>query len=114
RAVRGIPLLLVVDRSASHLHAHGIGSGDGDGAALTIGRNSDLATHGSLAALLDGKRQSTGFDLLIRPHVGRRITSDGVVFAVEFAGPFVMDRLTGAVNTIDGHFYAVARSRISD
>jgi hypothetical protein len=78
-------LLLVIHRSAFELFALRIGAAGGDCTALTVSRHNNATACGDLAASLHIDLQSTVILLHIRTRVLIWVTTDGIVFAVEFA-----------------------------
>src|ERR1019366_9797100 len=95
-------LLLVVHRVAANLLARRICARNSHGATLAVGRHRDLAAGRDFIGGFVGYCHGMVVNLLIRARIGGATAGDGIIFAVELAGPFGMHRFSVAGSSVGG------------
>src|SRR4051794_40747751 len=96
-----IELLLVVDKRRADFLATGVGGVGGHSAGLTISGENDGAGSGGLSRLLVREVVVVSLGHLERARICGGVAHERVVLAIELAGPFVVDGLSGTVDAID-------------
>src|SRR5262249_38737023 len=107
-------LLLVVDGGAGELFAVSAGAVEYSCACFAVRGDGDFSVDIDLVALLVLESYGVGVHLLVGAHVGVGVAGNGVLLAIEFAGPLAVGWFAVGAGAVNGDLDAVARGFVDD